>query len=356
MKILAVTCVFMLATLRAVSPDAVNSIALQGRGALARKQYDQAEAFAAEARKLALAELKHRKLDQEPQLPLALGASIEVQAQVMNARGHRGEAVAFLREQMKTFQDTSIRARIQKNINLLSLEGKPAPPLDLSTWIGDKPPARAEWKGHPVLLFFWAHWCSDCKSEIPALQRINAAYGPRGLILIGPTQRYGYVGSGEDAKPDLELRYIDQVRKQYYARIGKMAVPVSEENFNNYGASTTPTIVLVDGAGIVRMYNPGTLSYEDLAGRIERLLGARPLALNSDAAEEIKLARAYEHGQGVPQNFEEAAKWFRMAAEKGDIDAQRYMGFAYRTGQGVPKSYFESAKWYLMAESRNWKK
>ncbi|MDQ6663577.1 MAG: hypothetical protein M3Z23_04205, partial [Acidobacteriota bacterium] len=126
----AVIAVVTAMTVRAVTPEAVNSIAWQGRGALEQKHYDEAEAFAVKARQLALAELKHRKLDQEPQLPLALGASIEVQAKVMDARGHRGEAVSFLREQLAAYRDTSIRARIQKNINLLSLEGKPAPPLD----------------------------------------------------------------------------------------------------------------------------------------------------------------------------------------------------------------------------------
>jgi thioredoxin-related protein len=47
-----------------------------------------------------------------------------------------------------------------------------------------------------------------------------------------------------------------------------MSVPVSEETFRNYGASTTPTIVLADRAGIVRLYHPGKMTYEELAGRV----------------------------------------------------------------------------------------
>ncbi|MDQ6698659.1 MAG: TlpA family protein disulfide reductase [Acidobacteriota bacterium] len=259
-----------------VTPDLINAIAWLGRGALAEKRYDKADAHAAEVRKLVTATLKNRKLDAEPQLPLALGASIEIHSQVMNARGQRAESVGFLREELKTYRDTSIRTRIQKNINLLSLEGKPAPALEIAHWLGPKPVSLAQSRGHPVLLFFWAHWCSDCKAEVTTIQRINAAYGPQGLILLGPTQRYGYVAGGIDATPDQELRYIDEVRKKYYARIGSMAVPVSEHNFSSYGASTTPTLVLIDRTGIVRMYNPGNLTYEELAARIEQVLGNKP--------------------------------------------------------------------------------
>src|SRR5207248_1668055 len=125
-------------TLRAregVTPELIEAISWMGRGALAEKHYDQAQSWAEQTRKLALLQLKKRKLDAEPHLPLALGASIEVQSQVMNARGMRGEAVSFLQEELNTWRATSIRARIQKNINLLSLEGKPAPTLEVSRWV-----------------------------------------------------------------------------------------------------------------------------------------------------------------------------------------------------------------------------
>ena len=67
-------------------------------------------------------------LDAEPHLPTAVGAVIEAEAQMMAARGERDQAVVYLRNQLKLYYATSIRARLQKNINLMSLEGKPLPP------------------------------------------------------------------------------------------------------------------------------------------------------------------------------------------------------------------------------------
>jgi thiol-disulfide isomerase/thioredoxin len=132
-------------------------------------------------------------------------------------------------------------------------------------WLGTPPLPLTALRGRPVLLLFWAHWCPDCKAQIPALVRIEAEYGRRGLVLIGPTQHYGYVARGQEAAPDVELRYIDEVRRESYAPLGNMPVPVSEENFKRYGASTVPTLVLIDRQGIVRLYHPGPMRYDDLA-------------------------------------------------------------------------------------------
>ena len=51
-----------------------------------------------------------------------------------------------------------------------------------------------------------------------------------------------------------------------------MSVPISNDNFLNFGVSTTPTLVLVDREGIVQRYNPGHMSHEELAALIEPLL------------------------------------------------------------------------------------
>jgi len=254
-----------------VTSEVLEAQSWLARGALGAGRLEQAESIAADTHREALELLKKRPLDADGQLPVALGAAIEVQAQVLAARGERSAAVAFLNQELETYRGTSIHTRIQKNINLISLEGRPAPELDISQWLGPQPVPLRALQGRPVLLFFWAHWCGDCKWQAPVLDRLLKEFGPQGLAIIGPTQPYGYVSRGRQASRAEEVLYIDQVRRQFYGDLAAMPVPVSEDNFRIYGASTTPTLVLIDAGGVVRLYHPGQMPYEQLAPRVAGL-------------------------------------------------------------------------------------
>lgn len=254
------------------TPEMLEAQSWLGRGALEQHRYDEAENYASKTRNMVAEQLKKRSLDAEQHLPLALGAAIEIEAYVLLARGERDQAIQYLNKEMQTYRNTSIRGRIQKNINLLTLEGKPAPALQVNKWLGPKPQPLAALKGKPVLLFLWAHWCSDCKAQIPIIARIRQEFAAKGLVVIGPTQHYGYAENGREAGPEEELRYIDQVRRTFYSALIDMPVPVSEENFKVYGVSTSPTLVLIDRRGIVNLYHPGTLGYDELAARVNQML------------------------------------------------------------------------------------
>ena len=254
------------------TPELAAALSWIARGEWDARQLPQADQYAAEARKMATELLGMRRLDADPWLPTALGAAIEVHAEVLAAEGERPEAIAFLRQQLAAYSATSIGERIRKNLNLLDLEGKPAPALETGDWLGPRPPSLASLRGHPVLLFFWAHWCPDCKAEAPILASLLATYGAKGLVLVGPTKLYGHAAGGEDATPAAEKQYIQKVREQYYPALAAMPIPVSAANFLNYGASTTPTIVLLDAAGVVRFYHPGAVGEAELSQRIQKVL------------------------------------------------------------------------------------
>ncbi|HZQ96429.1 MAG TPA: TlpA family protein disulfide reductase [Candidatus Sulfotelmatobacter sp.] len=257
---------------RGVDPAYVEAYSWIARAAFDQAQYDQAAAYARQTKALALEQLKQRPLDAEPHLPLALGAAFEVESQALVARGQRTQAMSLLRSALRAYGTTSIHDRLQKNLNLLSFQGKIAPALKSDQFLGAPLPAATQLRGSPVLLFFWAHWCGDCKAEAPIITQLRSEFAAKGLLVIGPTRFYGYTAQIEHAAPADELRYIDAVRHRFYSGLLDMPVPISKQNFDEYGASTTPTLVLLDRSGKVAMYHPGALPYAELRSEIEKVL------------------------------------------------------------------------------------
>jgi thiol-disulfide isomerase/thioredoxin len=255
------------------TPEALAALSWLARGAQADRRAADAEKLAIEAQSLAVKALGKRSADDDANLAAAIGAGIEVQAQLGVDRGERSSAIAFLERELATYAGTALGKRIQKNINLLTLEGRPAPPLERNEWIGTvQPPALADLKGKVVVVFFWAHWCPDCKVEGPILQKLYEKYRTQGLTVVAPTMRFGYVAGGKAAPPDEELRYIVQIRDQFYPWLAELPTPVSAANHQRYGVSSTPTLAIVDRSGVIRTYNPGRLTEADLEARITALL------------------------------------------------------------------------------------
>ncbi|MBA4369259.1 MAG: hypothetical protein C0403_16655, partial [Desulfobacterium sp.] len=63
----------------------------------------------------------------------------------------------------------------------------------------------------------------------------------------------------------------------------------------------------------------------------------------------------YLNGDGVPQNYQEAIKWFLKAAEQGHDNAQYNLGIVYEKGKGVPQNMIEAYVWYSLASAQGHK-
>ena len=218
--------------------------------------------------------LDQRAIDTDPNapFPIALGAAIETLAKFYDAKGDRGQAVAFLRDQQKRFAGTSVETRLNKNLLLLDLAGKPMPKLDVGQPLGSVELDSADLRDKVVLFFFWAHWCSDCREQKPILDELRRRFASRGLAIVAPTRLYGYVRDRHEATPSEEQAYILSEHVREHPLLSAVPVPLSGKNFVDFGVSTTPTLVLVDRQGVVSLYHPGNVSGEELAERIEALL------------------------------------------------------------------------------------
>jgi TPR repeat protein len=72
-----------------------------------------------------------------------------------------------------------------------------------------------------------------------------------------------------------------------------------------------------------------------------------------DRKAQYDLGLKYDHGEGVPQDYKEAAKWYLKAAQQGDVRAQYNMGDMYYHGEGVTQDYGQAMKWFLKAAEQD---
>jgi thiol-disulfide isomerase/thioredoxin len=233
-------------------PEYLDAIGWIARGAESLRRPDLAKQYV---------EQLHRDIPQETEATLIpYGASIEVEGRLIAASEGRGAAIRYFEQAFDHAQAASLKSRIRKNINLLSLEGQPALPIE-----------GRDLRGKPTLLFFWAAGCGDCKAQGPALQRVWGRYKSRGLDMITVTRLYG--GSHDKPQtPDEEKADIQKFWNDVYPDLKGVPVVISTDAMVRYGVSATPTFALVDQRGIVRLYTPTRLSEAELSRRIEDVL------------------------------------------------------------------------------------
>lgn len=203
-------------------------------------------------------------------LATALGAAIEVCAHLNVSRGQREQAIEYLREMELRYQSHAFSRRIRKNLLQLTLPGKPAPPLDLSSFPNSDVLLESPFGTEPVLLFFWAHWCSDSRAQARILSRFYEATSSP-LRLVAPTSLFGFVSKGTPVSVEEELDEVSKILAADYPILRENApqaasprLVLGERNLHAYGVSTFPTLVLVNAQGIVVNYCPGVMKLEAL--------------------------------------------------------------------------------------------
>lgn len=83
---------------------------------------------------------------------------------------------------------------------------------------------------------------------------------------------------------------------------------------------------------------------------------AKKSAENGDAEAQLAIGIMYDLGQGVPQNFTEALKWYTRAANQGNAIARNNLGIMYVEGKGVAQNFVEAARWITMAANQDYAK
>lgn len=245
----------------------LQGLAWVARGALLLGEYDRAELAVSEVRRRCTARLARGvRIDQDDSLETALGAAIEVEAQLRARSKGKADAARFLTSELAGIPGpVALRSRIRKRMNLLTLVGQAAPELVIEDHVGDSPPTLTSLRGKPVLLFIWAESCGDCRAQEATLARMRSRYEGR-VQVVALTRFYE-----PDDHPREKAR-VDSVWTAAYAGVGKVPNVISTASMERYGGSSTPTFVMIDRAGIVREYTPTRLTDADLDRSVAALL------------------------------------------------------------------------------------
>jgi len=78
----------------------------------------------------------------------------------------------------------------------------------------------------------------------------------------------------------------------------------------------------------------------------------KQLAEQGDAEAQYFLGLRYFNGSGVPQNYAESIRWWRLAAENGDGRSLYYLGKVYNMGRGVPRDDQAAISWWIKGAER----
>ena len=71
------------------------------------------------------------------------------------------------------------------------------------------------------------------------------------------------------------------------------------------------------------------------------------MANKGDTKAQITIGQFYYYGEnGIEQDYAEAFKWYKKAADAGSSVGEYRVGFCYQKGQGVPQNPQEAIKWY----------
>jgi peroxiredoxin len=151
--------------------------------------------------------------------------------------------------------------------------GTKAPDFTLKT-VDGKSYSLSSYKGKPVLLEFFAVWCPHCQAESKVLNQLDAAFGPHGMqtlaVLASP---YGknYDNSGGTDLSIATKSDINWFNSNFNVKHPTLIDPTFA-TVNKYGASSYPTLYVLDKNGIIRFANTGEQPYNAMATVIQAAL------------------------------------------------------------------------------------
>jgi DsbE subfamily thiol:disulfide oxidoreductase len=142
------------------------------------------------------------------------------------------------------------------------VENTPAPDFELLSLDGGTPIALSSFRGHVVVLNFWASWCAPCRLEAPGLRRVSERYRDRGVRFLGVDYRDDEAAA---------RAFVEEFRLPYPS----VSDP-SGSLAHDYELIGFPTTFIIDPAGTIRYRFVGYLDEEVLENALNDVMSRVP--------------------------------------------------------------------------------
>jgi thiol-disulfide isomerase/thioredoxin len=149
--------------------------------------------------------------------------------------------------------------RVDAKASSPPIQGQAAPDFAFQDWKTGREVRLADYRGHPVVVYFWAGWCGSCEELAPSMRALYDRMHPRGVEILGvsydtdSTRFLGYLERHPEPWP------ISFTGRRFWENpVGRL-----------YRANAAGTAILVDPAGRLDgvFYEP-----QDLNVRLEEIL------------------------------------------------------------------------------------
>ncbi len=140
-----------------------------------------------------------------------------------------------------------------------ALVGKPAADFQLPSIDATGEPVNlARFKGKPVILNFWASWCTSCREESEMLEVFWQLWKDKGIQVIG-----------------IAVQDTPEAAREFAQKAGKTFVLGIDETGKvglDYGVYGVPETFFIDASGVIRYKEAGPLTRDVLVAEANRLM------------------------------------------------------------------------------------
>ena len=149
----------------------------------------------------------------------------------------------------------------ESNLPVGTQTGQLSPDFTLNDGAG-QPVTLSALRGQPVVVIFWASWCTHCEKEMPLMQTMYEKYGDQGLQVVG----VNVPGLGGDTI-EKALAFVSEKDLSF-----PVVFDQAGQTYGEYGVNGVPNLFFIDRDGVMVATYPGAMDAERLEAQIKQLV------------------------------------------------------------------------------------